>query len=135
MIPARSAAWRGMSVGSQARRDRSSQNRSGPSGSGKQRHRRRDRARFDLAIESKLRGCALLKVRPGELVSGVRVLHRAIVIQQKTGRPVQFELLEPARTNLLEWLERRDGSLNSLSFEPDRSLDVRPGGHIPARLP
>lgn len=61
----------------------------------------RDRALFDLAIDSKLRGCDLVKVRIGELVSGGRIRHRAIVIQQKTKKPVQFELLEPARTSLL----------------------------------
>jgi len=63
--------------------------------------RLRDRALFDLAIDSKLRGCDLVKVRIGDLVSGARVRSRAIVIQQKTGRPVQFELLEPARTSIL----------------------------------
>ena len=68
-------------------------------------HRLRDRALFDLAIDSKLRGCDLVKVRIGDLVSGGRVRNRAMVIQQKTKRPVQFELLEPARSSLLAWLE------------------------------
>jgi integrase len=81
-----------------------------------QEHRLRDRALFDLAIDSKLRGGELVKVRIGELVTGVRIRQRAIVIQQKTGRPVQFELVEPARTSLLEWLERRGGSLEDLVF-------------------
>ena len=57
----------------------------------------RDRAMFDLAIDSKLRGCDIVKIRIGDLVSGGRVRSRAIVVQRKTGRPVQFELLEPAR--------------------------------------
>ena len=56
--------------------------------------RLRDRAMFDLAIDSKLRGCDVVKVRIGDLVSGGQVRTRAIVVQQKTGRPVQFELLE-----------------------------------------
>jgi hypothetical protein len=43
---------------------------------------------FDLAIDSKLRGCDVVKVKIGDLVSGGRVRSRAIVIQQKTGRPV-----------------------------------------------
>ena len=59
--------------------------------------RLRDRAMFDLAIDSKLRGCDVVKIRIGDLVSGGRLRSRAIVVQQKTGRPVQFELLEPAR--------------------------------------
>lgn len=76
----------------------------------------RDRALFDLAIDSKLRGCDLVKVRIAELVSGGRIRNRAIVIQQKTKKPVQFELLEPARTSLLAWLERRGGSLDDYAF-------------------
>lgn len=76
----------------------------------------RDRALFDLAIDSKLRGCDLVKVRIGELVSGGRIRNRAIVIQQKTMKPVQFELLEPARTSLLAWLERRRGALDDYAF-------------------
>ena len=56
--------------------------------------RPRDLAVSDLAIDSKLRGCDVVKVKIGDLVSGGRVRSRAIVVQQKTGRPVQFELLE-----------------------------------------
>jgi site-specific recombinase XerD len=41
---------------------------------------------------------------------------RAIVIQQKTGRPVQFEFLEPARGSILAWLERRGGTLDDFVF-------------------
>lgn len=48
--------------------------------------RLRDRALFDLAIDSKLRGCDVVKIRIGELVSGGRVRARATVTQQKTGR-------------------------------------------------
>src|SRR5688572_26721146 len=78
--------------------------------------RLRDRALFDLAIDSKLRGCDVVKVCIGALVSGGRVRSRAIVIQRKTGRPVQFELLEPARTSILAWLERRGGALDDYAF-------------------
>lgn len=76
----------------------------------------RDRALFDLAIDSKLRGCDLVKIKIGDLVSGGRIRHRAMVIQQKTRRPVQFEILEPARTSLLAWLERRGGGLEEFAF-------------------
>ena len=48
----------------------------------------RDRAMFDLAIDSKLRGCDIVKIRIGDLVSAGRVRSRAIVVQRKTGRPV-----------------------------------------------
>jgi hypothetical protein len=55
------------------------------------------------AITSKLPGCDLVRVRIRDLLSGGRVRARAMVIQQETGRPVQIELLEPARINLLDW--------------------------------
>src|SRR6201987_5899280 len=74
--------------------------------------RLRDRARFDLAIDSKLRGCDIVKVKLGALVTGRRIHSRAIVIQQKASRPVQFELLEPARGSILVWLECRGGTLD-----------------------
>ncbi len=81
-----------------------------------QENRVRDRALFDLAIDSKLRGCDLVKIRMGDLVAGSRVRTRAMVIQQKTKRPVQFELLEPARSSILDWLERRGGGLAEFAF-------------------
>ena len=43
----------------------------------------RDRALFDLAIDSKLRGCDLVKIKIGDLVADGRVRTRAMVIQQK----------------------------------------------------
>jgi site-specific recombinase XerC len=80
-------------------------------------HRRlRDRALFDLAIDSKLRGCDVVKIKVGDLVSGGHIRARAIVIQQKTGRPVQFELMDDARASLLAWLERRGGTTDDYVF-------------------
>jgi integrase len=93
-------------------------------------HRRlRDRALFDLAIDSKLRGCDLVKLRIGDLVSGGSIRNRATIIQQKTGRPVQFEIMAEARKSLLAWLERRKGTLNDFVF-PSR-VDYM--GHISTR--
>ena len=61
-------------------------------------HRRlRDRALFDLAIDSKLRGCDLVKMKIGDIVTSGAIRNRATVIQQKTKRPVQFELMTEAR--------------------------------------
>ena len=54
--------------------------------------RLRDRALFDLAIDSKLRGCDLVKIKTGDLMSGADIRTRAMVIQEKTGKPVQFVL-------------------------------------------
>ena len=78
--------------------------------------RLRDRAMFDLAIDSKLRGCDVVKMKIADVVSGGRIRFRGMVVQQKTGRPVQFELLEAARTSLLSWLERRGGTLDDFLF-------------------
>jgi len=89
----------------------------------------RDRALFDLAIDSKLRGCDIVKLKIGELVSGGSVRRRAIVIQRKTSRPVQFELLEPARTSILAWLECRGGVLDDYAF-PSR---VNHAAHLSTR--
>ena len=80
-------------------------------------HRRmRDRALFDLAIASKLRGCDVVKVRIGDIVLGSQVRTRAVVVQSKTGKPVQFELMQDARASLLAWLERRGGTLATTCF-------------------
>ncbi len=56
--------------------------------------RLRDLALFDVAIDSKLRGCDLVQLRIGELVINAAARHRTTIIQQKTGKPVQFELTE-----------------------------------------
>ncbi|WP_353643107.1 tyrosine-type recombinase/integrase [Mesorhizobium sp. WSM2239] len=76
----------------------------------------RDRALFDLAIDSKLRGCDLVKIRIRQLVAGPEIRTRAIVVQQKTGRPVQFEITSDVRASLLAWLERRGGTVDNYAF-------------------
>lgn len=76
----------------------------------------RDRALFDLAIDSKLRGCDLVEIRIRDLVAGPEIRTRAIVVQQKTGRPVQFEITSDVRASLLAWLERRGGTLEDYAF-------------------
>jgi hypothetical protein len=59
--------------------------------------RRRDLAMFNLAIDSKLRGCDLVRLRIDDVFVSGRVRDRATVIQKKTGRPVQFEITEQTR--------------------------------------
>ena len=61
-------------------------------------HAVRDLAMFNLAIDSKLRGCDLVSLRVREVTHGNQVLSRAMVVQRKTQRPGQFELTEPTRT-------------------------------------
>ena len=68
-------------------------------------HAVRDLAMFNLAIDSKLRGCDLVSLRVRDVTHGTQILPRAMVIQRKTQRPVQFELTEPARVAVGLWLE------------------------------
>ena len=91
--------------------------------------RLRDRAMFDLAIDSKLRGCDIVKIKIGDLVIGDQIRSRAIVVQQKTGRPVQFELMADARASLFAWLGYRGGTVDDYAF-PSRSDRF---GHISTR--
>lgn len=81
-----------------------------------QHKRMRDRALFDLAVDSKLRGCDLVSVKIGDLVSGGQIRRRAAIVQRKTGRPVHFELMQDARASLLAWLDRRGGDLEDFVF-------------------
>jgi integrase len=91
--------------------------------------RLRDLAMFDLAVDSKLRGCDLVRLRTGQLVVNATVRQRATTIQQKTEKPVQFELTEQTRDSLLAWLIHRGGSLDDYVF-PSRT---RTGKHLSTR--
>jgi integrase len=66
----------------------------------------RDLALFNLAIDSKLRSCDLVKIRVKDVTHGATVSKRAIVVQQKTGKPVQFEITAQTRESILEWINR-----------------------------
>ena len=91
--------------------------------------RLRDLAMFDLAVDSKLRGCDLVRLRTGQLVVNATVRQRATTIQQKTEKPVQFELTEQTRDSLLAWLVHRGGSRDDYVF-PSRA---RTGKHLSTR--
>ena len=69
--------------------------------------RKRDLTMFNLAIDSKLRGCDLVSLRVDDIASGDRVRDRATIVQHKTGRPVQFEITEQTRASLQDWLNVR----------------------------
>lgn len=65
---------------------------------------RRELALFNLAIDSKLRACDLVKLRVRDVCHGQAVAARTIVLQQKTQRPVQFEITEPTREAVRAWI-------------------------------
>lgn len=68
------------------------------------RHRTRDLALFNLAIDSKLRACDLVKLRVADVAHGEQIASRALVVQQKTKRPVQFEITELTRQSVKTWI-------------------------------
>jgi integrase len=67
----------------------------------------RDLALFDLAIDSKLRGCDLVAITVGDIAISGTVRDRAVIIQRKTGRPVQFEITEETRAAVGAWIACR----------------------------
>jgi integrase len=67
-------------------------------------NRRRELALFNLAIDSKLRACDLVRLRVRDVCHGGAMASRAIVLQQKTQRPVQFEITEPTRDAVGAWI-------------------------------
>ncbi len=67
--------------------------------------RTRDLALFDLGIDSKLRGCDLVKLLVRDVCHGDRVASRAIVLQQKTQRPVRFEITPATREAVEAWIK------------------------------
>ena len=91
--------------------------------------RTRDLALFNLAIDSKLRACDLLQLRVQDVAHGAQVASRAIVMQQKTHRPVQFEITEQTRRAITDWIVRSKLSADDHLF-PGRS---RVAGHLTTR--
>jgi integrase len=85
-------------------------------------HRVRDLALFNLAIDSKLRGCDLVKLKIRDISHGNQITARAIVMQQKTGLPVHFEITEQTRSSLYAWIEYAHLSSEDFLF-PSRIHD------------
>jgi integrase len=65
---------------------------------------KRDLALFNLAIDSKLRGSDLVKIRVSDISNSGVVSSRAMILQQKTTQPVQFEITEGTREAITDWL-------------------------------
>lgn len=68
----------------------------------------RDLALFNMAIDSKLRGCDLVRLRMADVYSARQIKERASVLQSKTSQPVRFEITEGTRASLQSWLDVRD---------------------------
>lgn len=67
----------------------------------------RELAMFNLAIDSKLRACDLTRLQVQDIRHGSHMAARATVMQQKTRRPVQFEITEQTRESVEAWIEAR----------------------------
>ena len=91
--------------------------------------RARDLALFDLALDSKLRGCDLVRLRVSDLLSPGGVRRRVVILQRKTGRPVQFEVTEQARRSIRAWLESKGLGFDDWLF-PSR---MKRGWHLSTR--
>jgi integrase len=91
--------------------------------------RTRDLAMFNLAIDSKLRGCDLVALRVGDVAPNGYAVDRATVRQRKTGRPVRFELTEVTRQALDDYLRATGRSAGECLFpgrrDPNRPLTTR----------
>jgi integrase len=64
----------------------------------------RDLALFNVAIDSKLRGCDLVALKIDDLIRDDRVRERVSVVQSKTNKPVQFEVAENTRETVTNWI-------------------------------
>ena len=89
----------------------------------------RDLALFNLAIDSKLRGCDLVRLKFDDIYAAGRVRERGTVIQKKTGRPVQFEITEQTRAAVADWLSElaptKEGYLFPSRFRAQPHLSTR----------
>lgn len=92
-------------------------------------NRVRDLAMFDMALDSKLRGCDLVKLKVGDVMVAGSIRPRSTVLQQKTGRPVPFEVTDATKEALTRWLAIRRARDSDWLF-PSRT---RNGDHMSTR--
>lgn len=89
----------------------------------------RDLALFNMAVDSKLRGCDLVKLKVSDVAYGHTVSGRATVLQQKTGSPVQFELTKGTREAVATWIKMAQLRSNDYLFQSR----IGSSGHISTR--
>ena len=81
----------------------------------------RDLALFNLAIDSKLRGCDVVAVKVDDVAPNGYALDRATVRQRKTGRPVRFELTEQTRQAIDDYIRLASKKPSEFLFTGRRS--------------
>ncbi len=91
--------------------------------------RARDLAMFNLAIDSKLRGCDVVSLRVEDIAPNGRAVERATVRQKKTKQPVKFELTQQTRQAVDDFIlssaKKPSEFLFSSRRYPERSLTTR----------
>ena len=91
--------------------------------------RTRDLAMFNLAIDSKLRGCDVIALKVENVAPGGYAVDRATVRQKKTGQPVRFELTETTRQAVDDYLKAAGKKPGEFLFPgrhgPGRSMSTR----------
>ena len=90
--------------------------------------RKRDLALFNLAIDSKLRGCDVVAIRVEDVAPSGYALDRATIRQKKTGRPVRFELTDQTRSAIDDYLRlagRKPGQVLFCGRNSSRGLTTR----------
>lgn len=91
--------------------------------------RARDLAMFNLAIDSKLRGCDVVAIRVEDVALGGYTADRATIRQKKTGRPVRFEMSEQTRQAVDDFLKATGKRPGEFLFTgrrgPDRNMTTR----------
>ena len=89
----------------------------------------RDLALFNLAIDSKLRGCDVVRLLAEEIAPSGVCVDRATIRQRKTGRPVRFEITEQSRQSVVAYLKVRHQAQSPYLFPSqgcrDRHLSTR----------
>ena len=85
----------------------------------------RELAMFNTAIDSKLRACDLVSLRVDDVCLGGHIRSRTMVMQKKTGHPVQFEITEQTRDALMAWI-RLKGLRSGDPLFPSRKSRGKP---------
>ena len=71
---------------------------------------------------AKLRGCDLVRLRISDMLAGGVVRSRALIVQQKTGTAVRFEVTQGTRNSVLAWIRERGSGCGDCLF-PSRRHD------------
>ncbi len=96
--------------------------------------RKRDLALFNLALDSKLRGCDLVSLRVSDVRTGDEIRNRATINQMKTGNPVQFEIMDQSRDAIRDWCDWKGLALYDWLFPSRKNAQKHLGTRQYSRI-